>query len=285
MAEKKAIEHSLNHFAVEVAEIWKDKEQIKLLFAPDLTQKEFDVFCGLGMSLGANPFNREIWAVKYKDRAQIFTGRDFKRKKAQEFPDYNGHVSVVVYENDEYYYDIAAGMPVHAPAKRKDRGEIVGAYGLAWRKGIDRPFYVFCEFSEYDKGFSLWKGTEKPATMIKKVAEDQVLSMAWQAKFQGTYGEFEQWKDEHKEAKEKYQQEVPTKSHDADVVDGAVVGEEEVVDLRTVLGERLSAEFEEKGDRSSFVKSSCGKSVWKDLTDDDLKKVADALDRFQGVEG
>jgi len=275
MTENKAIEKSVNSFAVQVAKIWEDKEQIKALFAPDLTQKEFDMFVGLGMSMGANPFNREIWAVKYGGRAQIFTGRDFDRIKAQDQPDYGGHGSMPIYENDEHHYNPMTGEIVYKPAKRSERGKLVGAFGYAWRKGIDRPFYVFCEFSEYDNNQSLWKEDKKPSTMIKKVSESQVLRMAWQAAFKGTYGEAEQWKSNTEEVK-KYQQEPPTKEVaspkeqvDDDVIDGEAVEEEPVVS-REEIAERLAKALSDRKERKAFVKRHTGKDAWADVDNNDL---------------
>jgi hypothetical protein len=55
---------------------WEDSTQlqeVKKLFAPDLTQDEFQTFVGIGKATKLNPFLREIWAVKYgKQAASIF---------------------------------------------------------------------------------------------------------------------------------------------------------------------------------------------------------------------
>lgn len=175
-------------------EIWDNKRQDKIrkLFAPDLSNDEFHFFWGLGKSLGANPFTREIWAIKYdkKGPAQVFLGRDFHRKKAQEQPDYNGHIVDAVYENDDFR--VVDGKPAHS-YKLKDRGALLGAYCIVYKKGQDIPFYVFCELAEYNKNQSAWK--DKPATMIKKVAEAQGLRGAYQGIFKGTYDEAEAWTD------------------------------------------------------------------------------------------
>lgn len=173
--------------------IWsKDKRDlIRKTFAPDLTPMEFAMFVGMGKSLGANPFLNEIWAVKYNNReAQIFLGRDFYRRKAQEQPNYNGHQVDAVYENDEF--KMVNGKPEHT-YNLKDRGDILGAYAVVYVEDRE-PFFNFVEFSEYNKGQSTWK--EKPATMIKKVAEAQALRGAFQGVFKGTYDESEQWKIE-----------------------------------------------------------------------------------------
>lgn len=45
--------------------IWESLDEVRKQFAPTLSTTEFDFFVGLGKSLNANPFTREIWAVKY----------------------------------------------------------------------------------------------------------------------------------------------------------------------------------------------------------------------------
>lgn len=176
-------------------EIWNNNkaDKIRKLFAPNLTNDEFAFFWGLGKSLEANPFTREIWAVKYDKNkpAQIFLGRDFYRKKAQEQPDYDGHIVDAVYEKDEFR--VESGTPKHS-YNLTSRGKLLGAYCVVYKKDISNAFYVYAELGEYHKGQSTWN--EKPATMIKKVAEAQALRGAYQGIFRGTYDESEQWQEE-----------------------------------------------------------------------------------------
>jgi recombination protein RecT len=170
--------------------VWDDLENVRAQFAPTLTDKEFSFFVTLGSSLGANPFKREIWAVKYDKNqpASIFLGRDFYRKKAQEQSDYDGHTPDSVYEKDKF--KVVNGTPQHEYSLA-DRGRLLGAYCVAWKKGVGHPFYVFVKIEEYNKNFANWKSM--PDTMIKKVAEAQCLRAAWQGVFAGTYDESEQW--------------------------------------------------------------------------------------------
>lgn len=171
-------------------EIWSNVNEIRKLFAANLDEREFTFFMTLGKGLGANPFKREIWAVKYdaSKPASIFCGRDFYRRKAQEQEDYNGHVTDAVYTNDQF--QVINGIPQHTYSL-VDRGELIGAYTAVYRKSIDKPFFVFVKLSEYDKGFSLWKTMKE--TLIKKVSEAQGLRGAYQGIFAGTYDESEQW--------------------------------------------------------------------------------------------
>lgn len=170
--------------------IWNDDkslEEVKKLFAPNLTNIEFSMFVQMGKATGLNPFLREIWAVKFGNNpAQIFVGRDGYRKSAQSYPKYDYHYAEAVYSND--YFKSQDGVYQHE-FNLRDRGELVGAFCNVKRKDSSRPISVFVEFREYDLKQSIWK--TKPATMIKKVAESQALRMAFQEKFAGTYEENE----------------------------------------------------------------------------------------------
>ncbi len=172
--------------------VWDDLENVRAQFAPTLTDKEFKFFVTLGSSLKANPFKREIWAVKYDKSApaSIFLGRDMYRRKAQEQPDYDGHIADAVYSKDKFTME--NGMPKHSYSLA-DRGDLLGAYCVVYKKNQSHPFYTFVKLAEYDKGFALWKTMKE--TLIKKVAEAQGLRGAFQGVFAGTYDESEQWED------------------------------------------------------------------------------------------
>ena len=164
--------------------------EIKKVFASNLSDLEFLFLTEMGKASHLNPFLREIWAVKYDNSkpAQIFIGRDGYRKGAQKQPQYDYHYAEAVYSNDEFWG--IEGI-YHHKFNLKDRGFLVGAYCNVQRKDATRPISVYVELKEYNKGQSLWK--EKPATMIKKVAEAQCLRMAFQEIFAGTYDESEDW--------------------------------------------------------------------------------------------
>lgn len=179
-----------------VMAVWENLDDVRAQFAPTLTEKEFSFFVSLGKAFGANPFLREIWAIKYDKAspASIFLGRDMYRRRAQEIPEYNGHTSIAVYEKDSY--TVVDGVPKHSYSGFSDRGKLVGAYYIGWSKKTDHPFFVSVRFDEYNQGFALWKS--KPETQIKKVAEAQGLRGQYQGVFAGTYDESEQWAVEKK---------------------------------------------------------------------------------------
>lgn len=171
--------------------MWEDDArigEIRKLFAPKLTEIEFQYFVGLGKATGLNPFLREIWSVKYDDRtpASVFIGRDGYRKAAHADPDYDYHQVDAVYENDTF--TVEGGIVKHS-YKLTQRGALIGAYCIAKRHKSSRPMYVFVELREYSTSKSVWN--QKPATMIKKVAESQCLRAAFHEKLGGTYCEEE----------------------------------------------------------------------------------------------
>lgn len=175
--------------------VWESEEElqkIRTAYAPQLSEREFELFVSLGRATGLNPFLRELWAVKYSGKPQMFIGRDGYRKSAQRHPLYDYHTSDAVYSNDKYGYDVTTGMVGHIYGDLNNRGQLIGAYALAQRKGSSRPAYVFAELKEYDSKQALW--LTKPATMIKKVAEAQALRACFQELFAGTYDEAEDWR-------------------------------------------------------------------------------------------
>jgi phage recombination protein Bet len=181
--------------------MWDDQvklNEIRKLFAPKLTEMEFQFFVGLGKATNLNPFTREIWCVKYQESApaQVFIGRDGYRKAAQAHSEYDYHQCDAVYENDAF--EVHNGEVKHS-YKLVNRGALVGAYCIAKRHKSSRPIYVFAELKEYSTGKSLWNSqTGKPATMIKKVAESQCLRACFQDLLGGTYGE-EEMNNTHQE--------------------------------------------------------------------------------------
>src|ERR1700693_210969 len=171
--------------------MWEDDArigEIRKLFAPKLTEMEFQYFVGLGKATGLNPFLREIWSVKYDERSppQVSIGRDGYRKAAQAHSEYDYHQCDAVYEND--IFEVQDGIVKHT-YKLTQRGALIGAYCIAKRHKSSRPMYVFVEVKEYSTGKSVW--SQKPATMIKKVAESQCLRACFQDLLGGTYGEEE----------------------------------------------------------------------------------------------
>lgn len=186
-------ELSVNKTDNEISTLWDDEltlKDIKDIYAPKANPSEFKAFIQLGKATGLNPYLRELWLIKYDEKAsaQIFIGRDGYRKAMTRNKAYDGHYADAVYSNDEFKYDMNSKQVIHHP-NLKDRGHLVGAYCITKMKNISMPFFVFVDMKEYNKKRSVWN--EMPATMIKKVAEAQCLRMASPDLFGGSYDESE----------------------------------------------------------------------------------------------
>jgi phage recombination protein Bet len=173
--------------------IWDDEKQfqeIKKMYGKDLSEGEFMLFVQTGKAMNLNPFLRQIWAVKYGNSpAQIFVGRDGYLVNAMRHPQYNGLISTAYYSND-----IMKRLPdgtLHHESNYNNRGRLMGAYAIVYRKDLDFPIVKEVLLSEYNTGKSNW--SKMPETMIKKVAEAQALRFAFPEMFAGTWHEAEQW--------------------------------------------------------------------------------------------
>ncbi len=192
--------------------IWREEttiQEIRKCFAAKVNEIEWQTFLALGRATGLNPFLREIWIIKYKENApaSIFISRDGYRKSAQCQADYDYHVCDAVYANDQFMF---ADNRVYHKYQAVDRGALVGAYCFVKRKTSTQPHYQYVEAIEYRQFQSVWK--EKPATMLKKVAEAQALRMAFQNIYVGTYSEYEMWKREEILARQANLQPLPQSS-------------------------------------------------------------------------
>ena len=144
--------------------------------AKGTTKVELAYFINVCKSVGLNPFIKEIWAYKdNKDNLLVFAGRDGFLAKAQVNPFFNGIRSSEVCQNDLFSLDIANNVIEHKFGIA-ERGAIVGAYAIAFRKNGE-PTIEYVDFKFYNKGYNTWK--THPAEMIKKVAETHALKKAF----------------------------------------------------------------------------------------------------------
>ena len=146
--------------------------------AKGTTTVELAYFINVCKTMELNPFNKEVWCYKdNKGNLLIFAGRDGFLSKAQKNPFFNGIRSCEVCEKDDHFIiDIPSGVVEHKFDPRKDRGSIIGAYCLAFRKDGESTI-EYADFKTYNKGYNTWK--TNPAEMIKKVAESHALKKAF----------------------------------------------------------------------------------------------------------
>jgi phage recombination protein Bet len=151
----------------------KEVETIKRTVASDANTDELRMFLHIAKTYGLDPFNKEIFFWKIKGKPTIMTSRDGYLKIADRHEEYNGLVSDVVRENDKFRRK-AQGIDHEYGT---NRGDIIGAYALVYRKDREYPVYVFAPFQEYFAGTRVW--TQYPSAMILKVAESMALKRAF----------------------------------------------------------------------------------------------------------
>lgn len=167
--------HQIGHWSEDMV------ETIKNTVAKNATHTELQLFAQVCNESGLNPFMKEIWFVKYgENEPAIMTGRDGYLKIAESDPNFLGVQSFSIYEKDEFRVQIRNGKvaDVIHDFGHVGRGNLVGAWAVAEKQG-KKPVYAYVkldEFIQYKKDGQVnkfWK--TKPDTMIKKVAEADVL--------------------------------------------------------------------------------------------------------------
>jgi hypothetical protein len=177
-------------------EMW---DVVRQMYAPKANDIEFQVFAAMCNSLEARPERNEIWFSKFdtKDgpRTAYLIARDLYLRKALEQPDYQGFLARPIYENDEYHPDVVmceAGPRLqlnHQRAKLADRGKLVGAYCIVYKKSTPIPVFVELRLEDYDQGRGKWNTSKE--MMIVKCAEAAGHRKAYMGIFAGTYSEDE----------------------------------------------------------------------------------------------
>lgn len=150
-------------------------ETITKTVAKGATRDELSMFLHLSQQYGLDPFAKDIWFIKMgSQQPVIMTSRDGYLKIANRDPDYDGLDSDVVYAKDAFKKTSAG---VEHTYSLGDRGPIVGAYALVYRKSRSRPVYTFAPMKDYCKSNGTWR--QYPHAMILKVAEAMALKRAF----------------------------------------------------------------------------------------------------------
>jgi phage recombination protein Bet len=164
---------------VESAAIALTPETITRYVNPHATGQEIALFLNQCAMFGLNPFKREIYLIKYsqKDPATFVVGYETYIKRAERTGKWAGMESGTEDGKD--------GMPIKAWAK-------------VYRKDWERPLIhevFWTEYAQYKDEWAngqktgnrtltkFWK--EKPRTMLKKVAIEQAMRMAFPDEFAG----------------------------------------------------------------------------------------------------
>lgn len=151
-------------------------DTIRNTVAYGANDSELKMFLTLAAKYELDPFAKEIWFVRMGGRNTIITGRDGYLKIANRNPAYDGMTSDVVHAGDKFIKD---GNEIRHAYTLSNRGPIVGAYAMVYRKDRSTPSYFFAPFNEYNKGGISGVWSQYPSAMIVKVAEACALKRAF----------------------------------------------------------------------------------------------------------
>lgn len=132
-------------------------QEVKNLWCPLITDKEFGLFVGICKSFGLNPFKREIYCIKYSASApaSIVVGYEVYLKRADRTGKLDGWNVVIV------------------DAGTDNERAVITIY----RKDFKNPFIWECYKKEVAKQQANWKSM--PIFMLKKVAIGQGFRLAF----------------------------------------------------------------------------------------------------------
>ena len=156
-------------------------QDIKARLCPNIEDKELALVLGLCKAQRLNPFNKDVYIIKYGNSpASIVTSKEVFTKRANANPDFEGFDAGIVYINSQGEVCTREGSAVYKAANE----QLVGGWCRVYVKGR-RPFYDEVTLEEYSTGKSGW--AKMPATMIRKVALVHCLREAFPDDFQGLY--------------------------------------------------------------------------------------------------
>lgn len=176
----------------------------------NITEQEIMLFIALCKHQKLNPWINEAYLIKYQGNQpatmvvskDVFTKRAFKNKNC------NGwKAGITVYNKDKEEVIDREGSAYY-----KEKEILVGGWCEVWFKDKEHSLKQSVEINEYiskkKDGTPNKMWTEKPATMIRKVAMVQTLREAFPEDFQGCYMEEEMKVDTEEfktlDVKEKY---------------------------------------------------------------------------------
>ena len=206
-------------------------DDIRARLCPNIDDKELALVLGLCKAQRLNPFNKDVYIIKYGNSpASIVTSKEVFTKRANANPDFEGFDAGIVYINSQGEVCTREGSAVYKAANE----QLVGGWCRVYVKGR-RPYYDEVTLEEYSTGKSGW--AKMPATMIRKVALVHCLREAFPDDFQGLYAA-----EEMGNAGEKAQ---AMEAQEAETVQQVQEAPQQVQNAPVAQGDALQAEFYE----------------------------------------
>jgi len=148
---------------------------VRRTIAPDLTDGELELFGATASRLGLDPFAKQLYAVKRKNRMTIQVGIDGFRLVAQRTGEYAGQEGPYWCGQDGLWTDVWLGKAPPAAAR-------IGVL----RKGFTGPLWAVARWDSYAQPNSMtWRNM--PDVMLAKCAEALALRRAFPAELSGVY--------------------------------------------------------------------------------------------------
>lgn len=141
--------------------------------AKNVTDDEFKLLMYMANQYQLDVLTKQIWLVKFGEKAQIYAGRNGFLAIAHRSPHFDGmsHKTKIIPAPIRISYRDGN------QTKIMEREFMYEATCLVHRKDMRHPFQVTVTEDEYSTGRDLW--FKKPKTMLVKVAESQALRRAF----------------------------------------------------------------------------------------------------------
>lgn len=237
-----------------------DENIIKKYICPVATEQEIYMFLQLCKGQQLNPFLREAYLIKYGNTpATIVTGKDTFIKRARSISAYKGFRAGIVVLNPKNELTYREGGIVL-------KGEsLIGGWAEVFRNDCEAPVRSEVDFDEYvakkSDGTINKQWTEKPATMIRKVALVQAHREAFPDQFEGMYSPEEMGVEvdniEYKDDKpaEGYKQQPQSKSGQAETQTENRTDEQKIADKKERIQTMLDDLFTDEVIQADFIKT------------------------------
>lgn len=153
-----------------------------------VTDQEIVYFMHLCKSRQLNPFIKEAYLIKYgQEPATMVVARDALEKRAIKNVQYNGKKVGIYVMNKETNELIKRDGTIYI----KETEKLIGAWCTVYRKDWENPVSVEVNLDEYigrkKDGTANANWTNKPVTMVTKVAKAQALREAFIEELEGMY--------------------------------------------------------------------------------------------------
>lgn len=150
----------------------------------NVTDQEVMSFMMLASHNKLDPFLKEVYLVKYRDKpAQMIVSKEAFMKRADSNESYDGFEAGIIVERDGQIVDEVGSIMLPTD-------KLIGGWAKVYRKDRSKPVISRISLKEFSKGQSTWNAM--PATMIRKTAIVNALREAFPQNLGAMYTEEEQ---------------------------------------------------------------------------------------------